>query len=128
METSFPSPRPSTYGDYSGKTTLNSANFGGTLASIMEVPSESFPKSALVTPDFMAQQEICYTGAHQAGTATQKLIDSALSALTSYDDTMPSPRKEQPAFIPRPAGKNTLFSKGLVLSFYYVSNTCLPPL
>jgi hypothetical protein len=114
------------YGDhYSGKTTLTSANFGtAALASIM-VPSESFPKASLVTPDYIKkQQEVCYTGAHhQAGAAvTQKkqlsLIVSAVSALTTtsqHDDrSMPSPRRrrEQPAFIPLPGKKDTpLFSK-----------------
>ena len=121
METILHTPRPSAHGDYSGKPTLTSANFGA-LASIM-VPSESFPISALVTPtNFIAQQEVCYTGVHQAGTATQKkqlslIVSRAVSALTSNDD-MPSPRREQPAFTPRPGKDTTLFSKNLILSFY----------
>jgi hypothetical protein len=120
MVTTFSTPRgPSTYGDYSGKTltTSSGANNFGALASIMASPESLFPPntSLLVSPDYIAQQDICYTGAHQAGTtATQKkqlsLIVSAVSALTSNDDTtMPSPRREQqqPALIPRPAGKDT---------------------
>jgi hypothetical protein len=110
METIIPTPQPSAaYGDYSGKATLTSANFGAALASII-VPSESFPNASLVTPNFIAQQELCYTGVHQAGTAAKKkkqlsLIASAVSALT----------REQPAFTPRP-GKNT-FSKSLISPF-----------
>jgi hypothetical protein len=110
MDTCFSTPRSSAYGDYSRDPVLTSSSSFGALASIM-VPSESFPKTSLVTPDYIEQQDICYTGLHQAGTTTQKkqlsLIVSAVGALTSNDDMPLPPRREhQPPLIPRP-GKNT---------------------